>query len=386
MPYNQRPTYYTLTTIRKMIRIVHIYKSFLPESMGGCEQVIKSLAKTTTPLGCHNTVITATNRRSLITETIDQVDVFRYPQTINFASCPISLRLMKEFKSRIEAADILHYHFPWPFADTLHLMKNIQKPTVMTYHSDIVRQKFLKKMYQPLMKAFLNRIDTIVPTSENLLMSSIDLQPYRMKCSPIPIGVDDRDYFPIDSVRVTHYEKTIGRDFMLFIGVMRYYKGLHYLLDAIANTNIALVIAGSGPMERQLKQQAKRLGLQNVHFVGAVSERDKSALLHLCRAVVAPSHVRAEAFGVTLVEGLIFGKPLISTELATGTSYVNENGVTGFIVKPGDPAALREAMQMLNTDLVLTQKMGQAARARYERYFTAEKMGSAYYQLYHQLK
>jgi rhamnosyl/mannosyltransferase len=365
-----------------MIRIAHIYKTYFPDTVGGCEQVIKSIAEVTSSLGCENKLITTTKGRSMVVETVDRMQVHRYPQTFNLASCPVSIGLWRAFKTQIADADILHYHFPWPYADAVHLLSKTKKPIVVTYHSDIVRQKVLKKLYMPVMHCFLKRTNCIVSTSENLLASSIDLALHRDRCSSIPIGIDDKDYFPVDLNRVQYYQQKFGNNFMLFIGVMRYYKGLHYLLNAIANTNIVLVIAGSGPMEQQLKRQAEQLKLNNVHFIGRISEKDKSALLHLCRAVVVPSHVRAEAFGVTLLEGLIFGKPIICTELLTGTSYVNENGVTGFVVKPGDSISLRQAMQALHADDELAKRMGIAARKRYETYFTAEKMGTAYYELY----
>lgn len=365
-----------------MMRIAHIYKSYFPDTIGGCEQVIKSIAEITASLGCENKLLTTTTRPSTLTEHTDYMEVRRFPETFTIASCPISIKLWRAFKAEIASADILHYHFPWPYADAVHLLSGTKKPMIITYHSDIVRQKVLKKFYKPLMHSFLKRSNCIVSTSENLLASSLDLSTYKEKCRSIPIGLHDRDYFPVDEERVRYYQQCYGKKFMLFVGVMRYYKGLHYLLDAIANTEITLVIAGSGPMEQQLKQQAEQLQLKNVHFLGIVSEKDKAALLQACRAVVVPSHVRAEAFSVTLLEGLIFSKPIICTELLTGTSYVNENGVTGFVVKPGDPSSLRQAMQALHQDDALTEKMGIAARRRYETYFTAEKMGAAYYELY----
>jgi glycosyltransferase involved in cell wall biosynthesis len=70
--------------------------------------------------------------------------------------------------------------------------------------------------------------------------------------------------------------------------VLRYYKGLHILLDAVANTDYPVVIVGAGPIEQELKDHAERLGLKNVMFVGAVDELDKVALLKLCYAWPSP--------------------------------------------------------------------------------------------------
>jgi len=145
------------------------------------------------------------------------------------------------------------------------------------------------------------------------------------------------------------------------------------------------LIVGAGPVETDLKQQALQLGLTNVRFLGAVSDEDKVALLKLCRAVVFPSHLRSEAFGVTLLEGAMYGKPLISSEIGTGSSYVNIDGVTGMVVPPNDPAALRQAMQRIGADAQLAEEMGQRARARFDELFTAEQMARSYVDLYRQV-
>lgn len=100
-------------------------------------------------------------------------------------------------------------------------------------------------------------------------------------------------------------------------------------LDAVQGTDYPVVIVGSGPVEAELKAHASRLGLRIVHFLGALPDEDKVALLRLCYAVVFPSHLRSEAFGISLLEGAMYGKPLISSEISTGTSYINVSEVFG---------------------------------------------------------
>jgi len=169
------------------------------------------------------------------------------------------------------------------------------------------------------------------------------------------------------------------------VGVLRYYKGLHILIDALQNTSLQCVITGAGPIETELKEQATKLGLKNVKFLGYVSDSEKVALYQLCRAVVFPSHLRSEAFGVTLIEGAMFGKPLISCEIGTGTTYVNADGETGIVVPPANTKALRGAMLKLDGDEALAESLGKAARSRYERLFTGRLMGERYAQLYKKL-
>jgi rhamnosyl/mannosyltransferase len=167
--------------------------------------------------------------------------------------------------------------------------------------------------------------------------------------------------------------------------MLRYYKGLHILLEAIAGTDIPVVIVGDGPIENELKQQARALGINNVHFLGALPETDKVALLTLCYALAFPSHLRSEAFGISLLEGAMFGKPMISSEIGTGTSYVNIGNVTGLVVPPNDAVALRQSLEYLLANPQTAAEMGRRAYERYQDLFTADKMAQNYVRLYQQV-
>jgi hypothetical protein len=101
--------------------------------------------------------------------------------------------------------------------------------------------------------------------------------------------------------------------------------------------------------------------------------------------VAFPSHLRSEAFGISLLEGAMYGKPMISSEIGTGTTYINIDGETGLVVPPSDPQAFGEAMRTLWDNPELAQAMGKRAEARYWELFTAEQMARSYTALYHEL-
>jgi len=282
-------------------------------------------------------------------------------------------------------ADIIHYHFPWPFMDIVHLASRLNKPSLVTYHSDIVRQATLLRFYRPVMHRFLRSVDAIVATSPNYLQSSPVLRQHRDKTRVIPIGLDKIPY-PIPSHATREkWRQRFGERFFLFVGVLRYYKGLHILLEAMKSAPYKLVIVGAGPVEQELKAQAERDGLDNVFFVGAVSDEDKVALLNLCFAVTFPSNLRSEAFGISLLEGAMYGKPMISSEIGTGTSYINIHKKTGLVVPPSDPPAFRRAMDQLWRNPEQAKEMGYEAEKRYWEHFTAKHMAEAYNDLYIQL-
>ncbi|HJV88143.1 MAG TPA: glycosyltransferase [Noviherbaspirillum sp.] len=365
------------------MNILHVFKTYYPDSMGGVEAVIRQLTAATAPMGVSNRIFTLSwqaNRQPVLHE--GSVEIVRAQTHLEVASTPISLNALRMFRDEVARAELVHYHYPWPFGDVLDLLSRRNRPAILTYHSDIVRQRLLMPAYRPLMRHFFAGVDAIVPTSPNYLQSSEILQEYRSKATVIPIGLDESCYPQPLPERMRHWRNAVGEGFFLFVGVLRYYKGLHILLDACANSSSRVVIVGAGPVEASLKQQAAQLGLTNVHFVGAVPDEDKVALLKLCKAVVFPSHLRSEAFGVTLLEGAMYGKPLISSEIGTGSSYVNIDGLTGLVVPPSDPDALRKAMQRMDANPALVEQMGLRARERFVNLFTAQKMAESYVELY----
>jgi rhamnosyl/mannosyltransferase len=81
----------------------------------------------------------------------------------------------------------------------------------------------------------------------------------------------------------------------------------------------------------------------------------------------------------------MYGKPMISSEIGTGTTYINVHGETGLVVPPSDHDALRAAMQRLWNDPRMAREMGQRAEARYWQLFTSAQMADNYARLYQEL-
>ncbi|MGN3963917.1 glycosyltransferase [Burkholderia gladioli] len=352
--------------------------------MGGVEELIGQVCSGASKRGLSSEVLTV----SPDTTSVDFGDHVHHRAKVDLqlASSPFSMAAFGRFAELAKRADVIHYHFPWPFMDVVHFATRTGKPSLVTYHADITRQKFLLQAYKPLQKRFLRDVDRIVATSPNYLETSPVLQQYKDKVEVIPIGLDEQRYPLPDPERIAYWRERVGEKFFLFVGNLRYYKGLHVLLDALAGTSMKAVIIGAGPVERDLKAQAARLALgENLHFVGAVPDEDKVALLSLCYGLTFPSHLRAEAFGISLVEGAMFGKPLISTEIGTGTSFVNIADTTGLVVPPSNPVAFRDAMAKLWDSPEYAVKLGHQARQRFERNLTSEQMVERYVDLYQRL-
>ena len=261
-------------------------------------------------------------------------------------------------------------------------MSGKNKPSIITYHSDIVRQRWLKYIYFPLQAKFLNSIDRIVCTSDAYLESSPTLRNYRSKTLTIPLGLDEKSSQKASTDVSKKWRGALKGPFFLFLGVLRKYKGVGTLLEAAQGLNSKIVIAGDGPEFSRLKNKSLQMGLNNVYFTGRVSDDDKAALLDLCLGLVLPSQLRSEAFGLVQLEAAMRSKPLICTELSTGTSYVNVHGKTGMVIPPANASALRDAMNVLAQNPQLSGSMGCRARERFIELFTSERMCDSYSRVY----
>ena len=369
------------------MKVLHVYRTYFPETQGGLEEVIRQICLNTIAHGVESRVFTLSKKPTPKVIEAAEATIIRVKKSFEVASCGFFFGGLREFRRQVEWADVVHYHFPWPFADLIHALVGKRKPSIVTYHSDIVRQQVLLKLYRPLMRRFLRSVSRIVATSPNYYATSDVLSSFSEKVEIIPIGIAERSY-PCMVSRPETLEQVkaeYGQGFFLFVGVLRYYKGLHILLDAIKDANYRVVIVGSGPVEQELRVQTKELGLDNVTFCGYVSDDTKMALFQLCRGVVFPSYLRAEAFGVTLLEGAMSAKPLISAEVGSGTTHVNINNETGVVVTPGCPQSLREAMDHLYYNPVDARRMGEQARLRYEELFTGSVMGAGYNRVYREV-
>jgi glycosyltransferase involved in cell wall biosynthesis len=371
------------------ISVLHVYRTYFPDPPGGLQEAIRQIALATGAQGVSNTIFTLSPEPHPALLLQPEAQVVRSRSWLAPASCDIGgLAAFKTFARLTREVDVLHYLFPWPFADVLHAVTRPVKPMVLTYISDVVRQRWLGTFYAPLMWRTLGQARVIVANSPAYARTSPVLShpDIRRKVRIIPLGIEESSY-PKQGDHSIFERLGVKADepYFLFIGVLRYYKGIHFLVQAAKSLGAKVVIAGSGPEGASLQALVAKEGIDNVVFAGQVCDAEKIALLKSCRALVLPSHLRSEAYGMVLVEAAMFGRPLISCEIGTGTSYVNAHEETGFVVEPESPAALAFAMNTLLKDDALSALMGDVARNRYERLFSGPALGRAYADLFREI-
>ena len=355
------------------MHILQIYKDYAPV-LGGIENHVRDLGEGLAARGHRVTVlVTSLGRRTSVEQPLPGLTVIKAARALHLASTPLSLAMPR--LARALRPDVVHLHFPYPPGDMVYWQMPERAPLVVTYHSDIVRQRALLRVYRPLLGLTLRRAARILPTSPNYLASSPFLRRHAARCSVVPLGIDTGRFAVPEPRKAAGFRARFPGPRLLFVGRLRYYKGLHVLLDAMPALRAELLIGGSGPERANLEAQAQRLGLASrVHFLGDVPDEDLPALFQAADVFVMPAHLRAEALGLAQIEALASGLPCVSTELGTGTSYANLHGVTGLVVPPGDAAALAAAISPLLADPALRARFGAAGRQRAAELFSRQRM------------
>jgi len=322
------------------MRIVHVYKDFYPPVTGGVERYIHDL--------CTGLRASGLDARALVTRMEpgtaaacsirDGIPVTEVRSLGRILSNPVFTGLAKGMRD--SGADLFHFHHPLPAAVFAWRRARLDTPYIVTYHSDIVRQAFLMPILEPGIVRFLEGAEAVLATSPAYVRTSSILSRLH-NVQVLPPGVDTIRFSPGTAAPAGYF---------LFVGKFRRYKGLDVLLEAWRSMGGArLVLAGGGPLESRMRRRAAELGI-DAEIRGGVSDDELVELYRGAQAFILPSTARSEAFGLVQLEAMACGTPVISTNLATGVPWVNEDGVSGIVVPPADPGALASAIRRLMDD------------------------------------
>jgi len=366
------------------VKVLHIYKDYYPV-LGGIENHLRLLAEGLAKRGLEVTVLVTSLTGQTTSLEMNGVRVIRAGRLATLASTPLSLSL--PLIVRRLKPDIAHLHFPYPWGELAHLWLGRSRRTVITYHSDIVRQRSLLRFYEPFLWRLLAKADRIIASSPQYIHTSRYLSRHKKACIAIPYGIEVSRFQKVDEEKAKEIEERYGHPLLLFVGQLRYYKGLEVLIEALTGVEArALIIGGGDPSYKaSLSRFAKEKKVKGKVFFLGEKESDLPAYYQASDLLVLPSVHRSEAFGIVQLEAMACGKPVVCTELGTGTSYVNIDGLTGLVVPPRDPAALAGAIERLLSDPRLGEEMGQRAKERVEKEFSRERMIDSTLALYEEM-
>ena len=373
------------------LRVMHLGK-YYPPAPGGIESLVRDLAVTQAGLGLDVSVHVFhhdTRIRQTAVEDDQGVEVVRHSRRAGFAKLDYASDLIDQI--RATRADVIHLHVPNPsmilaLLNAPQVMKNV--PIVVTYHSDIIRQRLRSALFRPLERRLYRYVDAICPTSPMYANGSRFLKPYRGLIRPVPMGLRlDKYLSPSaqDRQMAERLRQLVQGPVWLACGRLVYYKGFQTAIEALSLTRSGgeLWVIGTGPDKARLQAAADRLGLgRRVKFLGHVPST--VPYYHAADAFWFPSNARSEAFGLAQVEAMASGCPVINTYIPdSGVSWVSQHGLTGLTVPVGDAQALAGAADQLATDEALRLRLGQAAQRRAKDQFEISVMARRHNRIYH---
>ena len=351
------------------------------------EQVLASLCQSTRDR-LDNEVLAFSGSAQTTRDVVDGIPVTRLGSVSPARSTPIAPAMTQAL--RRSTADLIVLHEPNPWGLLSCALVKPRQPVAVYFHSEVVRPALQYALfYHPMARAVYSRAARIIVASPPMAEHARALQPYRDRIAVIPYGLD-----PAAWARTPAVERRVGEiravrpgmPLVVFAGRFVRYKGCDVLLQALKEVHAAAVFAGDGPLRNELTALAASLGLSDrVRFPGEVSPEELLALYHAADVFVLPSITHAEAFGFVQIEAMACGTPVVSTNVRSGVSWVNQHGVTGLVVEPGDVVALRRALASLLEDGPARERMGVAAEHRVSAEFTLAKMGQRASELFEEL-
>lgn len=378
--------------VKERPRILTIGK-YLPPPYGGIEKHIEDLHDSLNS-SCQLTLIAA-SQSDCAPSTLRSYGVRKVPSFGAVASVPMAPGYISACLELINRrhTDLVHVHVPNPWGDAAIVLARLRKlPSVLTWHSDIVRQRLLRRLYRPFQLTSIGLASRIiVPTPMHLSSSmQLDADALRHKIRFVPLGIDTETLHKLPTELLQPVEEELLRDRRVVLAVGRHvtYKGFEYLVDAVADlpSDVIAVIAGEGPLSQALKTQAQERGVSSrVLFPGRLTPGQLAGLYRRCEVFCLPSVSQAEAFGLATAEAMSFAKPAVVCELNNGVNYLNRHGYTGLTVPPRDSRALASALREMLENDSLRIRLGLQARDWVRQEFSRERMRDGVLAVYGEL-
>ena len=360
------------------MRILHFAKYAFQRS-GGMERHVEVLTQGLVSAGLDVTVIVYDPSGLARTQTVKGVHVEPVRPLWHIGSQAIAPTMLSTVLklSRKSHFDIVHQHWPDPFAHVVASLVPGRPAHLASWHSDIVRQRIVGPLYLRIAPHLLRQPDAVLgATSAHLRSHQIEGFASAARRHVIPYGIDTTRLAPTAEVvrKATELRHKYGHKSIVFaLGRHVYYKGFDVLIRAMKHVPAMLLLGGEGPLTPELRRLAADSGGQ-VDIVGQIPESDLPAYFHACDVFCLPSVATAEAFGIVQAEAMACGKPIVNTWLGNGVNELAENGRSALTVSPGDPVALATALNALLSDLGLAHRLGETGKKRIHDDFTSEVM------------
>ena len=372
--------------VRQPGRALQISK-FYPPVMGGIETVAWELTEGLNRAGMPTDVLCSHHRAATVVDVADAgYAVVRAGSLGRVLSTSVAPAMVAELAQRRAAYDVIHLHMPDPMGALAVFLTRPTARLVVHWHSDVVRQRVAMHAYRPLQDWVLRRADAVIATSLAYAQASEALRAVQDKVTVIPIGIGDARGQPRAVTAAEIRTRFPGCRLVFALGRMTHYKGFEVLIRAAERlpADCRVLIGGDGQRLTQLQREVARRGLDDkVVMLGHVQDHELFSWFEACDVFCMPSTLRAEAYGVAMVEAMVMGRPIVATDIVgSGVPWVNQHERTGLNVPVGDVGALAGALARLLDDPALRLRMGATARGRFQNEFRADLMTERTLDLY----
>ena len=368
------------------MKVLQLGKYYPPDT-GGIETVMYDITECLNKRGIKSDVLCSNKTYDYQEDIVNNYKVIRTKSFGKYFSTSITPQMIFKLRRIVNEYDIIHIHLPDPMANLALFFANVRNQKIIIHwHSDIIKQKYLLKLYEPLQKWLLKKADSIIATTPKYIVESKYLRKFKNKCISIPIGINDErlkyDIQKVKEIRNKYQNKKI----IFSLGRLVYYKGFEYLIKSAnyLSDDYIILIGGSGPLKNELNNIIIKNNLGNkVKLLGRVEDDELGSYYEACNLFCLPSIEKSEAFGIVQIEAMSFAKPVVATKIeGSGVDWVNEDNVSGVNVNVKDSKALAEAFELINSDINSYNGYCKNARERFNTLFKREKMVDKIIKLY----
>jgi glycosyltransferase involved in cell wall biosynthesis len=366
---------------------VAVVAAYYPPRVGGVERYAERIAcELRDSDDLRPVVITSGAAGRTEVEVRDGVPVVRLPRWFCVSNTPVNpswVFAVRQVLRRYDV-DVVNTHAPVPFLADVAVLVAGGRPVVHTYHAGsmvkhVGRVDGVIRAYE---KAILPRV---FRRADALVASSPASLAHRVPGSRIITPGVDTDVFSPDGRPHGNTLLYVGR-----LDRTSAWKGVDVLLEAFAavaskHPRARLRIVGSGDALDDHRVHARVLGIaQRVEFTGQLAAGDLVRAYREARMLVLPSRTESESFGMTLIEAMACGRPVVGSAVG-GIPSVVEDGRTGLLVPPGDTGALAAACTRLLADDELCAELGARGRHRAETTYAWPALVGTYLDLFRSL-
>lgn len=261
------------------LRVLHFFKTYFPDTFGGIERSIHAIATGAAAHGIGTSVLSLSDDPVANEIEHDGISACKERTAFTLGKSPFSFspNLFRRFGHLARQSDVVHYHYPWPLMDIVERLFLNPRPYIVTYHSDIIANWFVRLVAFGLERKLLRRASAIVATSPHYARTSSNLKNFRDKVRIVPLGLPDLAKV-VDDDAHERWRARLGEPFFLTVGQLRHYKGMEILIEASKHCRLPVLVIGGGDRLGDLTALAEATPGANIRFLGPLPDEDKHAL------------------------------------------------------------------------------------------------------------